>query len=128
MKSLNQWAEEIHEWAVRKGWWETQVYDANGHPLPRNMYELIALAHSELSEALEHLRSGNVAPDGTPVPLTGYWLDKKGKPDSWAIEMVDVIIRLLDTLASQHVDVDAMMEVKMAYNEKRPYRHGGKLA
>ena len=36
------------------------------------------------------------------------------------------IIRILDYLAEQDVDVDSVIQEKMKYNETRPYRHGGK--
>ena len=41
---------DIHETAKSKGWWDSE----------RNDGELIALMHSELSEALEALRNGNI--------------------------------------------------------------------
>jgi hypothetical protein len=40
---LNEFAKEIHQNAVEHGWWDTK----------RTFGEIIALCHSELSEALE---------------------------------------------------------------------------
>lgn len=47
---------------------------------------------------------------------------------SEALELCDAIMRILDYLAYMHVDVEAVLEAKHAYNLGRPYRHGGKKA
>lgn len=44
------------------------------------------------------------------------------------MELCDAIMRILDYLAYMHVDVEAVLEAKHAYNLGRPYRHGGKKA
>lgn len=51
-----------------------------------------------------------------------------GKPEGWAVELVDCMIRILDTMAEQQINIDYLMKLKMDYNENRPYRHGGKKA
>lgn len=103
MSSLNELAESIHRNAVDHGFWDGD----------RNFGEMIALAHSELSEALEAHRSRE--PE--------FYLDN-GKPEGTATELVDCIIRCLDTLASLDVDIEAVIEAKMAYNASRPPKHG----
>lgn len=50
------------------------------------------------------------------------------KPEGLAVELCDAIMRILDYLAYMHVDVEAVLEAKHAYNLGRPYRHGGKKA
>lgn len=105
MPSLNEYAARIHKTAVEHGWWEQD----------RNMGEMIALMHSELSEALEEHREHKE---------DFYIVD--GKPEGLAVEMVDCVIRILDTLGSRGVNIDLVIEAKMQYNDTRPYKHGGK--
>lgn len=95
---------EIHLNAKKHGWWDDD----------RSTAEIIALCHSELSEALEEARNGN--------PLHYYGID--GKPEGIAVEMIDCVIRILDYLAHEGVDVDDVLAKKMKYNEGRPYKHG----
>lgn len=56
------------------------------------------------------------------------WYDNPCKPEGLAVELCDAIMRILDYLAYMHVDVEAVLEAKHAYNLGRPYRHGGKKA
>lgn len=128
---MNELAKEIHEVAVAHGWWDN----------PPSFPEVIALCHSELSEALEEYRgertmiwytcqSGGAIcdPDGC-----GDWngteceIDSRSqKPEGIAVEMADCIIRILDWCAHEGIDIDAIVRVKHEYNKTRPYRHGGK--
>ena len=109
-EAINQIAKEIHKTAIEKGWWETD------RPVP----ELIALMHSELSEALEEYRDGYAVDSG--------WTSLGDKPEGVATELIDCMIRILDCLAAHGVDIEAVLKKKMAYNRTRPYRHGGKKA
>jgi NTP pyrophosphatase (non-canonical NTP hydrolase) len=107
---LNELATEIHKTATDKGWWNND----------RNFAELIALMHSELSEALEDWRNGS----GFNVICS----TKSAKPEGIPIEFADCIIRILDTCTHYHIDIDKAIKIKMSYNKIRPYRHGGKIA
>lgn len=112
-RSLNQMSQSVNEWAISKGWWEPA----------KSFGEQVALFHSELSEALEEFRNGH--------PPTEIYtsVDKQGmdKPEGVAVELADCIIRIMDTAAHYGIDLESAIEVKMAYNQKRPYRHGGKV-
>lgn len=113
-QSLLLWAEDINAWAESKGWNEGY----NDHGISGEA-EHIALMHSELSEALEAVRDGHEKL---------VYLDDEGKPQGVATEMADCVIRILHWAAQHEVDIGKVMAFKMAYNEGRPYRHGGKLA
>ena len=108
MTGINEVAKEIHENAVKHGWWEDE----------RSFPEIIALIHSEVSEALEEYRNGHRA------MAVSYGYDEK--PEGIPIELADVIIRILDYCTYAGIDIDAAISEKHEYNKSRPYRHGGK--
>ncbi|MCI8332628.1 MAG: hypothetical protein HFE78_07370 [Clostridiales bacterium] len=105
MINLNEFAEEVHENAVAHGWWEEE----------RGFGEVIALCHSELSEALEEYRNDQ-----------GFLYYNGEKPEGIAVELADCIIRILDWCGKEGVDIEAILQRKHKYNKTRPYRHGGK--
>jgi len=104
--SLADMQREIHKTAKEKGWWDR----------PREAPECIALMHSELSEALEAYRVGN--------PIS----EKIAPFSQMEEEFADVIIRILDFAEHAGFEIEKALAVKMAYNERRPYRHGNKEA
>lgn len=86
-----------------------------GNPVPT----AIALMHSELSEALESFRNQE--------PLLWFDHDKNCKPEGVAAEYADVVIRILSDCGERGIDLNDAIELKMAYNKSRPYKHGGKV-
>ena len=48
------------------------------------------------------------------------------KPEGMAVEMIDCVIRIFDYLSQKGIDIDKVIQIKMDYNETRPYRHGDK--
>ena len=54
--------------------------------------------------------------------------DADGKPHGFYSELADCVIRIMDTFAANGQSLEREIRRKMAYNEKRAYRHGGKLA
>lgn len=111
MKTLNELAAEAHANAVSKGWWDED----------RSFGEIIALIHSEVSEALEFYREGH-------QPNELLWTGISGlKPDGIPAEFADIIIRIFDAAGKYNIDLDRAVEMKMLYNATRPHKHGGKV-
>jgi len=87
---------KIHENAVNKGFWDTK----------REFGTLIALIHSELSEALEG--------------------DRKEDYVNVGEELADVFIRLCDVCVGYGYDLEKEVLSKMEKNKNRPKMHGKK--
>lgn len=102
--AFNAISEGVHKTAREKGWWDK----------PRNDAEMIALMHSELSEALEAIRHGNPPDDKIPE-FSGA-----------EAELADVIIRIMDSAKGRGWRVAEALIAKIAYNTTRPKMHGGK--
>lgn len=101
---INSLIKKAHQNAVAHGWWEEE----------RSFGELIALMHSELSEALEYDRKGNGQSDHIPE-FTGV-----------EEELADVVIRIFDYCGRKNLRLGEAVIAKMKFNESRPYKHGKK--
>ncbi|MCX5706853.1 MAG: hypothetical protein NTW13_04245 [Candidatus Omnitrophica bacterium] len=95
---INSLIKLCHGIAQSKGWWQNE----------RNDGELIALMHSELSEALEAMRA-------------------HGTKDNIAEELADCCIRIFDYCGARDIDLDKILIKKIEYNKTRPHRHGKKF-
>lgn len=84
-------------------WWQ----DPNtGLPIKRNKAELLALIHSEISEALEGERK-DIMDDKLPHRKMAE------------VELVDAIIRILDYAAGFGYDLQGAFDEKMKFNAMR---------
>lgn len=83
--------------------------------------EDIALMHSELSEALEEIRAGRALNEMYFNP------ERPTKPEGVPAELADVVIRIFGFCSRHQIDLGKAVLEKMAYNESRPFRHGGKI-
>ena len=106
--------EDVFKTADEKGW----------HDEVRTFGDIIALCHSELSEALEEFRKHgeervNLVSYETRGPLSP-------KPVGVPIELADCIIRILDYCGSKKINMQEALKIKLTFNKTRSYRHGGK--
>lgn len=92
-----------HRTATNAGWYTDP---ATGQPVERNFGEVVALMHSELSEALEHHRKSTMD-------------DKLPHRSGIEVEFADCIIRILDTAAAMKLDVAGAIIEKNRFNRER---------
>lgn len=110
-----------HNTAINKGWWKDWAALAELRLQQTDkIAALLALVHTEVSEAVEDLRVTD------PAHLPKRRISDSGKPEGFATELADVIIRVMDLSAGLGIDLTAAVQEKMEYNSTRPMRHGGK--
>lgn len=121
MKTINQLVQEAHQNAVSKGWWDEE----------RSFGEVIALIHSEASEALEDYRNGSLPTEEwyqhKAYGARSTQLTHEDKPCGIPSELADIVIRVFDACGRYGIDLEKAINEKMAYNATRPQRHGGKV-
>ena len=92
--TLRKLQAEAHRIAQEHGFWDA----------PRETGTLLALVHSEISEALE--------------------ADRHGDRGGLAHELADAVIRIVDLAAGLEFDLQSFVETAMKENETRPRKHG----
>ena len=101
--AVNVLVDACHGASVKGGWWHDI---ATGEPLQRNKLEMIALIHSEISEAVEGVRKG-INDDHLP----GYPMED--------VEMADALIRIFDYIGGHKLQAADALVDKLEYNANR---------
>lgn len=107
-KGFQAFQHNVSEWALRKGWL-----------IPgekRNPLELLMLVTTELAEAAEAFRHNN--PKCSREGMEQFTHAEE--------ELADAVIRIFQMAGEYGFDLGAALTAKMAFNEGRPVRHGGK--
>lgn len=103
-----------HGQARANGWWTELLtgrdLTSTGYPKiapTKNVGEMLALVHSEISEALEGHRKGLMD-------------DKLPHRSMIEVELADAVIRIADLAGALGLDLGGAIAEKMAFNAQRP--------
>lgn len=132
-------AAECHQMSRDHGWWSSdelalaafaatdatgETGDERSHGKCVNLIAAkLALIHSEVSEALECLRDGEMVTVESSVRST---YGQPGKPEGFPSELADIVIRVFDLAGAMGIDMLTEIRRKIAFNSTRSHRHGGK--
>jgi len=100
---INIMVQDVYQGNVRMGWYSDPVTRERKE---RNVGELLALIHSEVSEALEGHRKNLMDTHLTNRPMI-------------EVELADVIIRVFDLAGYLNLDLGGAYIEKLAYNANR---------
>lgn len=122
-KMINELAQEIHQNNKSKGFYEDK----------KNIGEMLALIHSEVSEALECDRKEKECTNETAQDIALIDEDDAFKmafglhvKDTFSAELADIIIRVLDLAAFKNINIEGFIKLVMRNNSLREYKHSKK--
>lgn len=117
---INELGKQIHENNIAKGFYGDE----------KNIGEMLALIHSEVSEALEADR--NEKQCGFDIKVVNAWNSdddfkesfKENVKDTFEDELADIMIRVMDLATFKCIDLEQHVKAKMRYNSLRGYKNG----
>lgn len=112
--TLNELARDSHDTAKARGFYDDfnrlrKILQAktDGFVLGEmRVSQLLALIHTEVSEALEAVRKGHL------------------ENDNFQEELADILIRVFDLAGWLEIDLDEVVKKKMAFNKRQTHTHG----
>jgi NTP pyrophosphatase (non-canonical NTP hydrolase) len=123
---VNDLAAEIHNNAKEKGFFDKE----------KNIGEMLALIHSEVSEALEADRKDMYCDwsYGDPPVIQQEDIDdfdfkqlfEQEVKNNFEDELADIMIRVMDLAAFKKINLEWHIQAKMRYNSLREKYHGKK--
>jgi len=146
-KEFKKLCKEIHQVNVNNGWWADRIEipsimqksglftDEQLEYVESLMADQLTLLQiSELVEAMEARRIRRVVPD-----FDGFKLDMKNGmdfktafeihlKDTYWDEKGDTLIRLMDEIGHNDIDIIDLIKLKSEYNSMRGQKHGGKIS
>lgn len=152
--NLNEYAEKINETSTAHGFWPeegrnmgemlmlavselAEALEEHRAGRPNHYYTINikedTVIPDEARVILDKLRDNmDVRNMGAAEPIHTITEDDErklvelglAKPEGVAVELADCIIRCLDMMQSLGVDIDQIVQEKMAYNKSRPHKHG----
>lgn len=144
MSTINDLQRRIGAVNVANGWRTTDEGALEPKARVNAQITRLALITTEAAEAIEEIRNGHDVAEayysggvdfGHPEDMDCLKpheaVDANGdprKPEGVPSELADIVIRALDAADAWGIDLDVVIERKLAYNATRGLRHGGKTA
>mgnify|MGYP003365840906 CR=1 FL=1 len=139
MSTIKELQQRVGEINAANGWRTTNEAELDDKARVNAQITRLALITTEVAEAIEELRNGHPAgeayysggfdqdPEFPLLPHESH--DSNGaprKPEGVPSELADIVIRALDAAGAWNIDLEAIIQEKLAYNVTRGHRHGGK--
>ena len=121
LKGLNEICSEIHAANVAKGFYVQE-------PIIDRSLMLIIGEVSEAHEALRKDLFASLEKFNDPAMDNFFKTNfEQNIKNTFEDEIADTIIRLFDFCGFHGIDIETFIELKLKYNETRPYKHGKKF-